>query len=620
MTRSGLFMNDKKGSQKHIPNSGLMAAGAVLFMAICLSLLFDHYYEFNDDVLIKDILSGQYTGTPSGLNIQMLSPLGYLLSLPYRISRGIPWYGIFLSGVQYISVFFIIRSFLNLAGENERRLTVCLVCVLSCLSFLAFHLVMLQYTVTVFFMAACACVYLGTYPFTTSKGEDGSGGAVRYGADIIFPGILIVMGFMLRSEMMLLMMPFILYAWLISLGRGIHLSVGSEDKRANVRSCVILAAAVFACFGLSLAADRLSYSSPEWRAFREEFDARTRLYDYSYVPGYEENRDFYDSIGLSAEQVKLLEIYDYGLDTDIDADVLNSVAEYGNSLRRLPPVTEAGYVIRNCIDRMLPEAGHPDSFVRTVMLLLYMALAAAVLLRKNGSMRDKLRLVILKAGGLILLRSVCWIYIIHGRREPDRITHPLYLMELMVLLMAIATELHDNEREGRAAFMPGMAICILLAAACLFRLPSVLRATEEKVRGQSEINVYAEAIDAYAKAHPECFYWEDVYSTIIEGETFNERIFAGQEKDGVKNYDLIGGWAMNSPLLREKTAAFGIENISDDILESDSTFIIIEDTRDTDWIISHYAESGIEVRVIREDSIAGRYGVYSVRRETAADK
>ena len=65
-------------------------------MALTVGLLFDFYFDLNDDVLMKDILSGAYTGTPAGHNIQMLYPVSALISLFYRLFRGADWYGIFL--------------------------------------------------------------------------------------------------------------------------------------------------------------------------------------------------------------------------------------------------------------------------------------------------------------------------------------------------------------------------------------------------------------------------------------------------------------------------------------------------------------------------------------------
>lgn len=42
----------------------LFALAAALVCAIAVGYFYDCYYDLNDDVLIKDILAGAYTGTP----------------------------------------------------------------------------------------------------------------------------------------------------------------------------------------------------------------------------------------------------------------------------------------------------------------------------------------------------------------------------------------------------------------------------------------------------------------------------------------------------------------------------------------------------------------------------
>ena len=64
----------------------------VILMGVC----FDFYYDLNDDMMIKDIMAGVYTGVPDGHNMQTLYILGALIAFCYRLCRSIPWYGLFL--------------------------------------------------------------------------------------------------------------------------------------------------------------------------------------------------------------------------------------------------------------------------------------------------------------------------------------------------------------------------------------------------------------------------------------------------------------------------------------------------------------------------------------------
>lgn len=64
------------------------------------------------------------------------------------------------------------------------------------------------------------------------------------------------------------------------------------------------------------------------------FDARTKLYDFYGLPPYEDNREFYESIGLSQESYTLLENYNFALDDSIDTWRLEAIVAYQEEMAR----------------------------------------------------------------------------------------------------------------------------------------------------------------------------------------------------------------------------------------------------------------------------------------------
>ena len=87
----------------------IVSVALTLSLVLLAGLFGDYYFDLNDDVTMKDILSGIYTGTPAGHNIQMLYPISAFISLFYRVYRGLDWYGIFLCFLQYLCVFVIFK-------------------------------------------------------------------------------------------------------------------------------------------------------------------------------------------------------------------------------------------------------------------------------------------------------------------------------------------------------------------------------------------------------------------------------------------------------------------------------------------------------------------------------
>ncbi len=71
-----------------------------------------------------------------------------------------------------------------------------------------------------------------------------------------------------------------------------------------------MALVLAAGMGLFEGIDKAAYSSPAWTEFRRFFDARTELYDFAGgAPDYAGNEAFYDSEGITKEEVSLYQNY-----------------------------------------------------------------------------------------------------------------------------------------------------------------------------------------------------------------------------------------------------------------------------------------------------------------------
>ncbi|MCR5595084.1 MAG: hypothetical protein K6G12_04505 [Lachnospiraceae bacterium] len=572
----------------------IIALAFTAALMIFTGILFDHYYEFNDDVLMKDILSGAYSGRPGALNVQMLSPISAFISFFYRIVPSLPWYGLFLCAFQYVSIGLVIYRASLIANGVKYKLVAAFIVVLFAISVFLSHLVMIQYTVTVAVMSASAIFWFYTIPTDVSRRD--------FLKQIILPVIILILAFQLRTEMLLLLFPFLGAALIARFSR-----IEAGHKKEEFIRYLYLAGFVFAGMALSFVINSVSYSSDEWKTFMEEFDARTKVYDYQYVPEYSANKDFYDSIGLSESQVELLTNYDYGIDERIDAEALSAVASYADELRG------EGFAVRfpSALKEYIYKVTHLKGGVYGITLfLLYMLLIVVIVTDSESSVKERICRLIFRAVVPLCMRSVSWMYIVYGRREPDRITHPLYFVEILLLAVMLHVEL--SERTGQKSYLK-MAAAVFFTVGGLIFLPGTISDVNSGIKTQEEINLTGRSIDKYCKEHPENFYYEDVYSTIINGETFNEKMFKDVD-NGYKNYDLIGGWIMNSPLYRNKISLYGITSASEALLDMDNVFIISSDENGTEWIKRHYEDIGTDVTVTVTDTITEGYNVYTIKR------
>lgn len=140
----------------------ILPALFVLILLLLLGLRFDYYYDLNDDVLMKDILSGVYTGAFESRNVQMLFPLSLILSLVCRIFGTSYVYGLFLCVCQFGQSLCDSIQEHAVCGKDDRESSAGLLESLLFAALLLPQLVFVQYTVTSGLLTAAAIFWFLT--------------------------------------------------------------------------------------------------------------------------------------------------------------------------------------------------------------------------------------------------------------------------------------------------------------------------------------------------------------------------------------------------------------------------------------------------------------------------
>ena len=265
----------KKEENRIIPVLCLLAVFLVT------GLCWDYFLDTNDDVLIRDILSGRYTGTPELLNMQMLAGLSAVLGFLYRIIPGIPVFGIFLWCCQALCLYLILSRSLVYAKTSVGKWILAVAELMTVLCMMFGHIVYVQYTITCGFLMAAA-IFL----FLTSEAASDQGAAVFFRKNLSAI-LLAVLAWNLRSEMMLMLLPFAALAgvWKWMVERPVF-------TRRNFGCYFGLFGLILGGMLISLAVDTAAYSGNDWKEFRRLFDARTEIYDFQSadIRVYENNR------------------------------------------------------------------------------------------------------------------------------------------------------------------------------------------------------------------------------------------------------------------------------------------------------------------------------------------
>ncbi|MBS6202682.1 MAG: hypothetical protein KIB09_01115 [Firmicutes bacterium] len=556
-----------------------LAASLLMTVAVfaVFSIGWDFYYDLNDDVLIKDVLSGVYSGSPSGYTMQLLYPLGFVLSVLYR-ALSLPVFGIFLVLCQFGAVWAVGYQSAECCKSRKGKAAALISEAILWISAFGMHLVYIQYTVTAGMLAAAALFWI-----LTAKRR-------RW-----FALVLYWLAFCLRTEIALLLLPLACVAGLCALVRE------WKKERAAVRYFSLFGILILG-MGALYAADAAAYSAPEWKQFRQFFDDRTALYDYrlDFVEQYEENRAVYEKLGISQERQQLLANYNFGADDEMDAVMMHRLAQEASAAQEKPDFKKELSV---AVWRLAHENWFGKGDAPFNLLWLGMGILLCIFFcmkRRFGRIWQPL------LGGAS--GTALWLYLLLQGRMVERVTHPLYLAQILLFVGMLFAESRAADAEGRQnaeVLSLGLAagICALTGLACL---PGAVSRIEAEAARREEVNAANEAVMDYCRAHPKTLYLEDVYSTVA----YSEKLMTDRDKPF--NYDLMGGWLVKSPLTSRKLSAFGFSSMGEAVRAGEGVNILAEEGSDMSWLKEFFADTGVEAELLRVGGIEGGTDIYQV--------
>lgn len=620
----------------------LIPAFCCLVLFLGTGMAWDYYFDLNDDVLIRDILSGVYTGEPEALTAQLLWPLSALLAGLYRVLPGVPVFGAFLWLCQAGSIFLILKRSLDAVSGSAapgkiraagtfsvsgslKKLCLSLLETLLIAACLLYHLVFVQYTVTAGLLATAAI-----FAFLTVR-ERESERAITFWLRCLPAALLFWLAFCLRSEMGLLLLPLAgvggIWKWAARAMRGPVFTGRNAASFLGLFGLIL--AGVLACFG----ADRLACSDPEWQEFEALFDARTQVYDFydASLRSFEENREFYEGLGLTETQCELLVNYNYGADDAIDAQVMEQIAAYGRKTRGafMHSLSEGVWLYvqrlknnRSIVpDDQLPWLALEGGFAALLLAAAFVRWRAARKQKRQerdgGNEREwKDRKAFPKESGILwkllllgAVRSGLWMYLILRERVPERISHPLYFCELVMLAWLFLDTVcgmrqisgqqssgwQTSGPEGLPVRVIRIAALVLSLAAVVIWLPQEAERTDAEYARREQGN--AVNLAALSRYRQENLYLADVMSTV----DFSEKLFTEKIRPG--NYDLLGGWMCKSPHSEKKLAAFGYESMGQAVLSGENVRFVGEADTDWSWLTELLAEHGGNGELVLEEEI-----------------
>ncbi|MEE1014882.1 MAG: hypothetical protein U0M69_02560 [Lachnospiraceae bacterium] len=529
-----------KKNRKMLEFAGSMFLSAVLFLIIYKFIPI--VYSTNDDRMIAELVSGQFTGTPESYGIQMTFCFTWFLSKLYEITRALNWYGIVLIAVQMFSFGAILYRIQSFSEKWPGKLVLMIMAIGAFVGIWLKVYVQLTYTTTAAFVGMAAIFW-----YATSETD---------WKNILMVGILANIAFCIRPNIFYMLIPAtgLVYLWKL---------IGKKDlKKLTIGAPFMILAVTAVLFVINAAA----YSKEGWKEFRDFFDVRTNVYDYYDLLPYEEYPELYEPYGISEEEFNMMRVYDYTVLGDLPKEFFPEYLEAVKELEKeqgITFVTKSVDAVKTFVKDVLGNAYGIENallFVAAVILLILL------IWKKNYPLA--IYLAVQSAAMCVL-----WLYFTYWGRAIERIQMTMSLIFLAVILHVLfeMRDMHLYREEetgkisgnGMAALALGCGALILIAAGKFghFRTDNIA-----KTYWYNDV----QTIKEYCANDPDRLYYMDIATMT---ELYGKCTIKNTEPDYI-NYISLGDWTAYCPHYEEKLKNHGVENVAESITD-DNTYVIM---------------------------------------------
>jgi hypothetical protein len=501
---------------------------AALFSALFIFLVWYKsgiYFETNDDRYIASILSGVITGSPNAHVYHINFLLSFPVSVLYRISNIIPWYGLMLIGFQWVSYMGILNSIYARCINYVQMAAGTLMTGMFCLSYY-YMLGELEFTSTAMLLAMSGYFVLIMY-------RDNNTGK----APVLF-FLFELSALLLRSQAMLIVQPMGAAVWI-----GLNIPWNKKDairKAGDIASAfVVLAGVLFVSICGNAAG---GYYGTDWRLYKEYNDYRVELFDYYGKPDYDSVKAVLDKYRVSEAQynayLEYTVINDY-----ITNECEKELTEYVSKDER-NRISEALEGVKS-----LYLEDYQWNINRFSMCAFIILVILTIVYR-----RFKL---LLPGIGLVAAQVFTWSVLFYRGRVLMRVTVPVFACSALLCMALIIECVSRNDKsEILSSGMKKQNIvvavcCVILIFTGFSSARQQYRYIHEANEGQSIFMEGMREIIAYCEAHGDNRY---ILESVSMGNYHGSALESGIYHPS--NYVFSGGWFSNMPDVRKRMETY----------------------------------------------------------------
>ena len=555
--------------KKNFLNIVLTFTFTVAYVLLLICFLPKPYYT-NDQVLMRDIASGVYTGTPDAHLIYIMYPLGLIFKGLYSLTGAVKWYDIFMYLVYPVS-FFLLAYKLFRSPDRFGLKLLCGVSALVCIFSIGAHFyVQNEYTLDAGILAAVGILYLFPWRGETQK-------------ERIFRIIVVIVEFTfalwLRKNVFLLSLPILVLAV-------IFLTI----KGTKIRELLKTIVPVIVIFLVSIGIEAYVYSSAEWKQFIAFNDARTLVFDYYWFPEYYENEELYSKLNISVEEYNSIS-EGLGLMDELDAKDLTQLANI-NKAKVTPIYYQKSELLRTLADEIVSAIKQP---VGAVALLLAVLLVY-VIVRFSLNQKNKKSLFLLELPILTTI-YVCAVivYFSYLNRFPERVSLGLYYMAAAAFLGGLL-EMGTSKEESLRNLLPIMAASVLALLIGLVTVRGNISEARENADFWSACIDENRAVNEYCNENQSNLYF--VSSGISKYST--DRMLTNAYETA-ENLLTLNYWTLESPLFETRLGNLNLKSLKETLLTSDNLYFIAKESENLEWLTKLSESYGRNIELVKCD-------------------
>ena len=350
----------------------------------------------------------------------------------------------------------------------------------------------------------------------------------------------------------------------------------------KIASYVILLVIIAGSIGSGLWSNEINRSTPELRSYQQYNDQRSFVIDYSNFKHYDDNRAKFDGMGISENDLYL--INNWYLDYDGAASLenlqkINQVYAQG----RGEPADRMKKAVKKAIRDSISAMKDLSASGMQLLILFGIAISAIVLMRP----RHWIYVIAVGLASIMIYASVYYM-----GRPAYRALYGVDLSATIWLLWyfdqrkyrgaggGCADEAGSDEDTG--IYAGRMVIGVLKKIACV---AFVLMLSGGLVLCVDRSNSKHEAIESNIRSPK--------LAEKIASDKDRVYVFATRDKKNTDTYTspmkapdpdenvfTFGGWGTRSPYLMDRLSAYGLDNLFSDIIDNDKVLVI--DRKNTD--------------------------------------